>query len=46
MGDTGEHGRAKSPDISLSCSELLSLKWTDVCDGKGWKRSNTHTGSE
>ena len=35
-----------SPNISLSCCELYSLKWTDVCDAKGWKRSNDYTDSE
>ena len=45
MGDTGDHGRAKSPDISLSCGTLQSLKWTDVYDANGLKRSNKHAGS-
>ena len=35
-----------SPNISLSRCELYSLKWTDVCDAKGLKRSNDYTGSE
>ena len=37
---------AMSPDISLSCGTLQSLKWTDLYDAKGLKRSNKHTGSE
>jgi hypothetical protein len=38
-------GRAMSPYISLSCDTLQSLKWTDVYDANGLKRSNKHTGS-